>query len=168
VWPLLACGGACGDCDGEQVQNQGLPLVQRIEGRCFNGAPDAETREGEDGGRAFDSGGICPSQLRCPGTLYGNVCITRVSASCENGSAAAYCNGVAASRVATQAEFLAIIAAGWQRPNSDYHTMSVDRVPGCNNGPGAVRVPGYGDPNSVYQCGDNLAYCRRAILCALR
>jgi hypothetical protein len=74
------------------------------------------------------------------------------------------------SRVITHAEFLRAINNGWVRPDTNYHTLSVDQIAACAGGPGAVEMPGFGDPNRLWsnQCGDNLNYCRRAIMCVQR
>ncbi len=140
--------------------------MQKIDGMCFDGVRNG--RENPVIPSTFDAGGTCPRRRGCTGTLYGDVCVMNVSGNCVGGSAAAYCAGVAESRVITQAEFIRAIAAGWVRPNANYHTMSVEGLAQCAGGQGSVDVPGYGAPQTLYQCGDNLGYCNRAIMCVLR
>ncbi len=142
---------------------EGETAVQRLDAYCFNGVLDG--REEQHVQAPYDNGGTCPGLRTCSGTLYGNVCFRAVSASCQQGSANAWCAGRGA-RVATVAEYRTMFDNGWRRPNSSYHTMSVADAPGCNGG-GAVYIPEWNAGNAYrqYQCGDNLNYCSRSIIC---
>ncbi|MFZ4734845.1 MAG: Kelch repeat-containing protein [Bradymonadia bacterium] len=141
----------------------GQSLVQRIDTRCFDGVRNG--REVVQNLLPFDNGGTCPRRQGCAGTLYGDVCLTALSGSCQGGPPNNYCGQFPGSRPGTQAEFIRMINNGWVRPDGNYHTMACNNIAGCGNSWGSVNVPGYGDPNSVYQCGENQNYCSRAIFC---
>jgi hypothetical protein len=141
----------------------GQSLVQRIDTRCFDGVRNG--REVVQNLLPFDNGGTCPRRQGCAGTLYGDECLTALSGSCQGGPPNNYCGQFPGSRPGTQAEFIRMINNGWVRPDGNYHTMACNNIAGCGNSWGSVNVPGFGDPNSVYQCGENQNYCSRAIFC---
>ncbi|MCB9551749.1 MAG: hypothetical protein H6705_07660 [Myxococcales bacterium] len=99
----------------------------------------------------------------CRGVFYGDVCVAHVSAACVPGSARDLC-AAQAGRVITLAEFRAINAAGWRRPDANYHTVTVDQYGQCPEGIGNVGIPGWGDYNH-WNCGDVQNYCNRAVIC---
>ncbi|MEZ4464829.1 MAG: hypothetical protein R3F43_10090, partial [bacterium] len=101
-----------------------------------------------------DSVNFCYRQQPCAGEVWGGVCLVHLSAECVQGSVIDYCaaNG---GQVITFAEFQAMVAGGWQRPNANYHTMAVaeyDQCPG-DNGFSDVRIPGFGNLD-IWNCGE--------------
>ncbi|MCB9529086.1 MAG: carboxypeptidase regulatory-like domain-containing protein [Myxococcales bacterium] len=99
----------------------------------------------------------------CAGQVYGTVCLTHVSASCQQGSATDYCAGLG-HRLITYAEFTEITQNGWVRPDGNYHTMAVAEYPACNGDVGNTRIPGFGDL-TLWSCGDVHSYCSRSMAC---
>lgn len=104
----------------------------------------------------------------CAGQVIGGVCVVHQSAECVNGSVEAYCDQQGGEPI-TFAEFQAIVAGGWVRPNGSYHTMAVAQYDQCPNdaGYGNVGIPGFGDFN-LWACGENQNYCNRAMICVTR
>jgi hypothetical protein len=76
----------------------------------------------------------------CNGQLINGVCLTHVSAECVQGSVEAYC-AARGEEVITFAEFQAIVAGGWVRPNANYHTIAVAEYAQCADGYGNVGIP---------------------------
>ena len=103
----------------------------------------------------------------CRGQFFGDVCVVHVSEPCVGGSSQSYCqmNG---GLVITFAEFQAIVMAGWMRRDGNYHTVAVSEYNQCpGDGFGNVGIPGWGQFN-LFQCGENVNYCNRAIICVTR
>ncbi len=99
----------------------------------------------------------------CAGEVYGNVCVTHLSAVCINGSATQYCAD-RGERLLTYAEFTEITQNGWVRPNGSYHTMAVAEYDACGGDVGNTRIPGFGNLTN-WNCGDNHSYCNRSAIC---
>ncbi|MCK6573847.1 hypothetical protein L6V77_22440 [Myxococcota bacterium] len=102
----------------------------------------------------------------CNGQLINGVCLTHVSAECVQGSVEAYC-AARGEEVITFAEFQAIVAGGWVRPNANYHTIAVAEYAQCPDGYGNVGIPGFSNLD-LWQCGENQDYCNRAMACVTR
>lgn len=103
----------------------------------------------------------------CQGQFFGDICVVHVSEPCVGGSSQSYCqmNG---GLVITFAEFQAIVQAGWVRRDGNYHTVAVSEYAQCaGDGFGNVGIPGWGQFN-LFQCGENVNYCNRAIICVTR
>ncbi len=101
-------------------------------------------------------------EAACEYGVYAGLCLSHLSESCVQGSAQAYCEPF--GRVITLDEFQAVVADGWVRPDDSYHTLSVTGIPQCPDGRGSVGIPGFGE-FTLWQCGDDLAYCNRALMC---
>jgi hypothetical protein len=106
--------------------------------------------------------------IRCTGQFFGEVCLEHVSEPCVRGSAREYCTVQGEGfEVITLAEFQAIVAAGWVRPNGNYHTVAVTEYAECPGGFGNVGIPGWGQFNR-FNCDENANYCQRAVFCVSR
>jgi len=123
--------------------------------------PDQADADGDGVGDACDD--VDPPE-GCEVGVFDGVCVTHLSESCvERGvSADAYCAPF--GRVITEAEFRRVAAAGWVRPDANYHTMHVTEYGECDGGSGTLGIPGWGEFNH-WQCGDAQDYCRRAVMC---
>ena len=99
----------------------------------------------------------------CAGVVYGSVCLTHLSPSCQQGSATNYCAGLG-HRLITYAEFTEITQNGWVRPDGNYHTMAVGEYPACGGDVGNTQIPGFGNLG-LWNCGDDQSYCSRSIAC---
>jgi hypothetical protein len=173
------CGNPDSDSDGDGALDceDGCPddPNKTAPGACGCGLTDSDS----DGDGVYDCNDNCADSANagqadadgdglgdlcdvCPLGEYDGICITRFSGACENGSADAFCADH--GRVITFGELERITAAGWTRPDSSYHTLSVLQDPYCQHGPGSVGIPGYTDLEH-YRCGDVLDYCNRAIMC---
>ncbi|MCB9544261.1 MAG: hypothetical protein H6706_00030 [Myxococcales bacterium] len=115
-----------------------------------------------------DSVNFCFRQPACPGEVWGGVCLVHLSEECVQGSVVDYCaaNG---GEVITFAEFQAMVAGGWQRPNDNYHTLAVAEYDQCPDdmGYGNVGIPGFNDLQ-LWICGETQDYCNRAMACVAR
>ena len=111
-------------------------------------------------------GDACQIVANCDVGVFNGICVTHLSDVCIPGGSAAseYCSDY--GRLITEAEFREVVAGGWVRPNSGYHTMAVSEYATCaaQGGFGALGVPGWGNFNH-YQCGDVQNYCNRAAMC---
>ena len=166
---VCGCGVADDDSDGDGTAdcNDGCPLdaFKTEPGSCGCNQDDSDsdadgTLDCED--PDDDNDGLPDVTDVCPLGEYGGICITRLSNDCVRGSADAFCEGY--GRVITFDEFQRIAAAGWTRPNNNYHTLSVLQDPHCDFGSGTVGIPGWGN-FTHYRCGDEQDYCHRAIMC---
>lgn len=120
----------------------------------------------DDGG--CDAAGDLAEEVGCVGEFFGEVCVTHLSVQCVMGSAAEYCRAIGDDFVVISlAEFRAIVAAGWARPDGNYHTVAVTEYAECPGGFGNVGIPGWGEFNQ-FNCEENSNYCNRAVLCVTR
>lgn len=120
----------------------------------------------DDGG--CEAAGDPEEAVRCTGEFWGEICLEHVSEPCVMGSAAEYCRVQGDGfEVITLAEFRAIVAAGWARPDGNYHTVAVTAYNQCPDGVGNVGIPGWGDFNQ-FNCEENSNYCQRAVFCVSR
>ena len=118
--------------------------------------PGQEDSDGDGVGDACDAGADCEVGV------FDGICVTHLSEDCVHGSAQEYCAQY--GRVITFDEFHRVVAAGWERPDNSFHTMSVIEYDECPDGAGSVGIPGWGN-FSHFRCGDDLDYCHRAIMC---
>ena len=135
---------------------------------CANGIDDngdGDIDWPDDAG--CEAAGDPDEQPPCAGQIFGGVCVNHVSGACQNGSAIQYCAAENRGRVMSRAEFTAIVAGGWVRPNASYHTVTVQGYDQCAaDNPqaiGNVGIPGWGERH--WNCGDVHNYCNRAIIC---
>ncbi len=132
---------------------------------CANGIDDnmdGDIDWPDDAG--CEAAGDVDEQPPCAGMFFGGVCVNHVSPACQGGSALQYCAQADRGRIITHAEFLAIVAGGWVRPNGSYHTVTVAEYAMCApEGIGNIGIPGWGDRH--WNCGDVHDYCNRAIIC---
>jgi hypothetical protein len=95
---------------------------------------------------------------------FGGVCVSNLSDACVAGSGLNYCVAGGFGRLINFAEFQTVTQNGWNSPNGNYHTMSVNNYGNCGGGVGQVGIPGWGNLNH-FNCGDDQNYCNRAIMC---
>lgn len=115
-----------------------------------------------------EAAGDIDEEIACTGEFFGEICVEHVSVSCVMGSAAEYCRALNDEFVViTLAEFMAIVAAGWVRPDGNYHTVAVTEYAECPGGFGNVGIPGWGQFNR-FNCEENSNYCQRAVICVSR
>ncbi|MEZ4469583.1 MAG: hypothetical protein R3F60_02035 [bacterium] len=152
-------------CEDGRDQSERDPAVR---GECSDGIDN-------DGNGQIDwpddAGCVAAGDLfetpPCQGRFWGDVCVVFLSAQCVGGSARQICLDNGGGQVITFAEFQAVVAAGWVRPDASYHTMAVTEYAQCDGGFGNVGIPGWGQFN-LFQCGENVNYCNRAVMCVTR
>ncbi|MCA9525454.1 MAG: hypothetical protein KC549_04045 [Myxococcales bacterium] len=173
-----------GECNDE-LDNDFDGLVDRDDPGCENGRDPSERDPGmptecsdgidNDGNGQIDypddagceAAGDLFETPPCQGEFFGDVCVVFLSAQCVGGSARQICLDNGGGEVITFAEFQAVVAAGWVRPDASYHTMAVTEYAQCDGGFGNVGIPGWGQFN-LFQCGENVNYCNRAVMCVTR
>ncbi|MCA9547940.1 MAG: hypothetical protein KC613_26225, partial [Myxococcales bacterium] len=167
----------------DQVDNDGDGRVDLADPGCERGRDGSEADPAEppvcangldDDGDGLtdypddpdcDAAGDPDEDVDCQGDFFGDVCVVWLSDACVGGSATQLCADRGAE-VITEAEFRAVIAAGWMRPDANYHTMTVAQYSGCAGDIGNMGIPGWGDRH--WNCGDVQDYCNRSVMCVTR